>query len=110
MSDIRYHFDEHMDNAIVIGLRRRGVDVSTTVEAGLLEASDPDQIAFAYDAGRVFVTCDRRIRTSLSSRSSHCGIVIVRPGRKTIGHNVNALTSLHRNKTAQEMVDQILFM
>jgi predicted nuclease of predicted toxin-antitoxin system len=110
MSDIRYHFDEHMDNAIVIGLRRRGIDVSTTMEAGLLEASDPDQLAFAYEEGRVFVTCDRRIRESLSSRSSHSGIVIVRPERTTIGHNVNALTSLHRNKKAEEMVDQILFM
>jgi hypothetical protein len=91
-------------------LRRRGIDVSTTVEAGLLEASDPEQIAFASDAGRVFVTCDRGIQTSLVGRSSHSGIAIVRPGRKMIGHNVNALTSLHRNTTAEEMVDQILFV
>ena len=31
-------------------------------------------------------------------------------GGKTIGHNVNVLTSLHRNKTAEEMVDQIVFI
>jgi predicted nuclease of predicted toxin-antitoxin system len=109
MSEIRYHFDEHIDYAIAVGLRRRGIDVSTTVEAGLIEATDPEQIEHASKSGRVFVTCDRRIRTSLVDLSAHCGIVIVRPGRKRIGHNVNALTSLHRNTPAEEMMGQILF-
>jgi hypothetical protein len=29
------------------GLRRRGVDVTTTTDAGLLGAGDPDHVAFA---------------------------------------------------------------
>lgn len=33
---IQFHLDEHMDKAIAIGLRRRGIDVTTTPEAGLL--------------------------------------------------------------------------
>ena len=49
MAEIRYHLDEHMDTAIAVGLRRRGIDVATTIEAGLLRASDPKQIAFATD-------------------------------------------------------------
>ena len=110
MSKIRYHFDEHMDTAIVVGLRRRGIDVSTTAEAGLMQASDPQQIAFATDEGRVFVTCDRGIGASLRGRGSHSGIVIARVGRKVIGLTVQALTRLHRNKTAEEVMDQILYL
>ncbi|MFH1920766.1 MAG: hypothetical protein ABIP48_12860 [Planctomycetota bacterium] len=33
--EIRYHLDEHVDPAVAEGLRQRGVDVTTTVEAGL---------------------------------------------------------------------------
>ena len=42
MAEIRYHLDEHMDNAVAVGLRRRGIDVTTTVEAGLMRASDQE--------------------------------------------------------------------
>ena len=33
---IRFHLDEHVAHAIAEGLRRRGVDVTTTTDAGLL--------------------------------------------------------------------------
>ena len=32
---MRFHLDEHVPHAIAEGLRRRGIDVTTTVEAGL---------------------------------------------------------------------------
>ena len=32
---IRFHLDEHVDPAIATALRRAGIDVTTTVEAGL---------------------------------------------------------------------------
>ena len=108
MSEIKYHFDEHMDNAIAIGLRRRGIDVTTTASAGLMEASDPEQIAFATSDSRVFVTCDKGIGASVSA--SHCGIAIAKGGRKMIGPTVNALSHLHRNKSAEDMVDRILYL
>jgi hypothetical protein len=37
---IRFHLDENCHPAIAGGLRRRGVDVTTTPEVGLLHASD----------------------------------------------------------------------
>jgi hypothetical protein len=44
MAEIRFHLDEHMDAAIAIGLRRRGIDVTTTNEAKLLRASDRNRL------------------------------------------------------------------
>jgi hypothetical protein len=44
---IRFHLDEHVASAIAEGLRRRGIDVTTTADAGLLDAPDEDHLAFA---------------------------------------------------------------
>ncbi len=44
---VKFYTDEHSANAIAEGLRRRGVDALTTVEAGMLGASDEEQLAFA---------------------------------------------------------------
>lgn len=50
---IRFHLDENCHRAIADGLRRRGIDVTTTPEVGLLNAGDDAQIAFAQSQGRV---------------------------------------------------------
>ena len=55
---IRYHLDESVRTAIAVGLRSHGVDVTSTVEAGLLGAADEDQFAHALTEGRVIVTHD----------------------------------------------------
>jgi hypothetical protein len=45
---IHFHLDEDVDPAIAEGLRRRGIDVTTSQEAGLLGATDPMQLAYAH--------------------------------------------------------------
>jgi predicted nuclease of predicted toxin-antitoxin system len=53
---IRFHLDENCAGAIARGLRRRGIDVTTTYEAGLLGAADAEQVAYALLLGRVIFT------------------------------------------------------
>jgi predicted nuclease of predicted toxin-antitoxin system len=55
---IRYHLDEHVDFAVAEGLRRRGINLTTTAEVGLLGADDLDHIAFAVADGRVIFSND----------------------------------------------------
>ncbi len=55
---IRFHLDQHVANAVAVGLRLRGIDVSTTHEAGLQEAEDSAHIAYALAEGRVIFTQD----------------------------------------------------
>jgi hypothetical protein len=50
---IRFHLDESVSNAIAAGLRRRGIDVTTTPEVGLLAASDEEQLSFALSQNRI---------------------------------------------------------
>lgn len=48
--------DEHCDIGIARGLRRRGIDVTTAHEAGLLGAVDEDHVAFGLADGRMIFT------------------------------------------------------
>ena len=47
LMEIRFHLDEHVDHDIARGLRHRGIDVTTTTDAGLLEADDAQHIVYA---------------------------------------------------------------
>jgi len=55
---IKFHLDENVSSAIADGLRRRGIDVTTTAEVGLIGASDETKLAFAHQSGRLLFTLD----------------------------------------------------
>jgi len=60
---IRFHLDEHVDPAIAIAVRRAGIDVTTTSEAGLRTKDDETHLDFARAEGRG----DRNSRSRLSA-------------------------------------------
>ena len=72
---IRYHLDEHVDPAIATALRRAGVDVTTTIEAGLRTKDDQAHLAFARTEERVIVTRDQDFLRFAAQKNDHCGIV-----------------------------------
>lgn len=53
LETIQFHLDENVSQAIAKGVRRRGIDVTTTPETGLIAASDETQLEFARSQGRV---------------------------------------------------------
>ena len=55
---IRFHLDENVDPAVADGLRRRGVDATTSQTWGLLRAPDDQQLAFSLTNRRILVTHD----------------------------------------------------
>jgi len=50
---IRYLTDEHVPSAVAKGLRARGVEVTTAVQAGTLHTPDPSVITHARERGWV---------------------------------------------------------
>ncbi|MCA9240891.1 MAG: DUF5615 family PIN-like protein [Planctomycetales bacterium] len=71
MAALRFHLDQHVPNAVAYGLRQFGVDVTTTHEAGLQDADDPDQLAFALRELRVL---DADFIERLNRGEPHSGI------------------------------------
>ena len=55
---IRFHLDEHIHPAVAKALRKLGVDVTTTVEAGLRTEDDQSHLRYAIESRRVIVTHD----------------------------------------------------
>lgn len=85
---MRFHLDEHVDPAIAHGLRRRGIDVTTTIEAGLLSAADDSHLEFARSEGRVIFTNDADFLRFASSNLDHPGIAYCPRHARSLGHIV----------------------
>jgi predicted nuclease of predicted toxin-antitoxin system len=109
MSEIRFQTDEHIPNAVIAGLKRRRVDVLSSLEAGLLGAADEVQLAFATGQGRVFITEDDDFLTLHAQGVKHAGIVFVQP-RQSIGYMVRGLHFIFQVLSAEEMENHVEFL
>jgi predicted nuclease of predicted toxin-antitoxin system len=107
---ILYHLDEHVPRAIADGLRRRGIDASTTVEAGLRSATDEAHLAYARAQGRVMVTCDRDFLVLASRGQLHAGIVYYPYGRYPVGEVIRQLVRLWEQHSAEDMLNRVEFL
>jgi predicted nuclease of predicted toxin-antitoxin system len=106
---LKFYTDEHVPRAVIEGLRRRGLDVLSTQEAGMLGASDEEHLALAASEGRIiFTQADDFLR--LHARGiSHCGIVYARQ-QTPIGVMVRGLMLVYEVLDAEEMRDHVEFL
>ena len=72
---LKFRLDENCDPRVAAGLRLHGIDVTTTAEAGLLRASDDEQLVYATAQGRVIVTQDTDLLRLAAAGQEHPGIV-----------------------------------
>ena len=66
MARIRFCTDEQVSKTVVMGLRRRGVDILTVPEAGTRRARDEGRVVFTQD--------DDFLRLAAAD-TSHAGVV-----------------------------------
>jgi predicted nuclease of predicted toxin-antitoxin system len=107
---IRFHLDEHIDFAVADGLRRRGIDVTTSADAGLLGAEDLDHIAFANPAGRVILSSDPDFLRLHHQGVQHSGIAYCHQQSRTIGEMIRALELLWEVLEPDEMHNRVEFI
>lgn len=72
-SPTRFYLDEHIPSVVAEGLRRRGIDVLTLVEADKLGADDEEHLAFARQQRRTIVTHDTDFLRFASTASEKMG-------------------------------------
>jgi hypothetical protein len=107
---VRYHLDESVDPAIAVGLRRRGVDVTTSSEQGLLGTTDQGQLDFATSEQRMLVTHDQDFLRLAAAGAKHHGIAYCPPQARAIGEIVRRLMQLWRERQAEDFVGRIEFL
>ncbi len=116
MSDVRLYIDEDAaENAVVVGLRARGVDVLTTVEAKRCGATDQDQLSFATQQGRSIYTFNVGHFASLHGEHlrqgiDHAGIVVVPDQRCSVGEKIRRRASFLSSVTAEEIVNRMEYL
>jgi predicted nuclease of predicted toxin-antitoxin system len=107
---IRFHLDENCTKAIALGLRRHGIDVTTTPEAKLLGAIDEDQAAYALAQGRVIFTQDRDFLRINAAGVPHAGIAYCEKDTRSIGEIIDALVLLWEIFEPEEMTNRVEFI
>ena len=95
---IRFHLDEHVDPVFATALRRVGIDVTTTIEAGLRSKDDETHLCFARDEGRVIV-----------GATDHPGIVFY-TANQPIREIIEGLILIYEVMTPDELAGQIEYL
>ena len=107
---IRFHLDEHIDPAIANALRRHGIDVTTTVEAGLRTMGDDAQLAFIRNHNRVIVTSDKGFVRFAASNNDHPGIVFLSRSAGSIGEVIATLILIYEVLVPEEMKGHVEYL
>lgn len=107
---IRFHLDENANNAIADGLRRRGIDVTISVQANLISASDDEQLAYAHAQGRVLFTQDRDFLELHYSGVKHSGIIYAIKGSRTTGEILRGLILIWEVLALEDMVGNLEYL
>lgn len=116
MSAVLLYVDEDAgEHAVVQGLRARGIDLLTTLEAGRSGTTDAEQLAFAVEQVRAIYTLNVRDFARLhheyrQNSTDHFGIIVIPDQRYTIGEKVRKLTSFLSRVSAEEMVNRMEFL
>jgi predicted nuclease of predicted toxin-antitoxin system len=107
---IQFHLDENCDPAIAEGLRRHGIDVTTTTEAGLLHASDESHTAYAFAQVRVIFTQDKDFLRIHARGVPHAGIAYCAQQARTIGEIISGLVLIWEVMEPADMAIHVEFL
>lgn len=116
MSQIRLYVDEDAaEQAVVDGLRQRGIDVLTVFDAGMTSASDEEQLEFGTSDLRVVYSLNvsdfcRLHSEFLAGGKDHAGIIVIPRQRHSIGEKIRRLQQFIDTITAEEMHNRLEFL
>jgi len=107
---IRFYTDQHFPGPASQGLRRHGIDLLTTLEAGRCGLPDADQLAFATSQERVMVSFDPDYLVLHRAGIQHAGIAWCPERKYAIGELIQALLLLHGVLGRDEMRNHVEYL
>jgi predicted nuclease of predicted toxin-antitoxin system len=107
---IRFHLDEHCPHAVAEGLRRHGIDATTSTDAGLLHAADIDHLAFGLAQKRVIFTQDEDYLVLASQGVAHAGIAYCHQQTRGNGEIIDSLVLLWEVFELEEMANRVEYL
>lgn len=110
MSRLRFHLDENVDPDIASALGKRGIDVTTTPEAGLRSAKDEPQWEYVLRERRVFVTHDAGFIKRANQTSTHAGLAYCAMNSRSVGQVVEMLILMFEVYSSEEMAGRVQYL
>ena len=107
-------FDQHVNGAIVTGLRRRGMDSVTAHERGLSAADDDILLAAATTESRLMVTNDTDFLVWHSKWQAigrnHAGIIYWHQDKLPVGEVINRILHYATFTSAADAANVVKFL
>lgn len=107
---IRFHLDEHISPAVAEALRKRGIDATTSEAAGLLGATDDQQLAYATAERRAIVTCDADFLRQELIMKAEFGICYARRSKYTLGQLIDQLQLVAECMSTEDLQFRVEFL
>jgi hypothetical protein len=111
---VALYTDHHVQRAIVDGLRKREVDVLTTVEDGTGRMPDPDLLDRATSLGRILLTYDHDLLVEAQQRQARdiafSGVIFIRPLRLAIGSCLADLELIAKAGEPEDFAGQVVYL
>lgn len=107
---IRYYLDENLPVAIAAQLQRRGIDVVTVLDLGLLGESDLNHLLYATAEGRILCTHDADYLEIASTGIAHAGIIFGQQHKHGVGAWVQFLELVYAVYDSDNMVNRIEYV
>lgn len=106
----RFYLDENVPVVIAEQLHKRGIEVVTARNLGLLGDSDANHLARATRMGYVLCTHDSDYLALAASGIQHAGIVFAQQDVHTVGDWVKFLELVNTVYTDEEMHNRIEYL
>ena len=104
-----------MDSDLVRGLRSRGIDLLTALDAGMIRRADEEHLSLATARGRVLYSFNvadfHEIHTAWTAQGRpHSGTILAQQKRYSIGEQIRRLVHLIGSLTAEAMRNREEFL
>lgn len=106
---VKFYTDEHVAKAVARGLRGRGADVLTAVQAGMAGAGDDEHLRRATQETRVLVTQDDDFLRLHAAGEQHAGIAYA-PQGTSIGEMIRGLMLVYQVLDPEDMRNHVEFL
>ena len=116
MADVLLYVDEDAgEDAVVKGLRARGIDLVTTAEAHQLGATDAEQLSTAINLRRTIYTFNvgdfaLLHHESLERGLEHAGIIVIPDQRHSTGEKIRRVAEFLKSVTAEAMLNRMEYL
>jgi predicted nuclease of predicted toxin-antitoxin system len=107
---LRLHCDENVNPRLAKALRQRGIDVTTTPEAGLLGVDDEAQLTFGRESGRVIFSHDVDFLRIANRNSNHAGVVFCEKDKHSLGEMIVGLLLICEVMLPEEMQGHVEYL